>query len=232
MSGDLVRFDATGRSATIVLNRADQANRVNLAMMRNLIDALERATATDSDVLVVTAAGPDFSLGRDQDEKPVGMSKRDNLSLILEANRLLTGFRGVTVAAVRGRALGFGSGVAVQCDLTIAADTAQFGFTEILHGFAPSIVMSYLETYVKRKAAVDLVMTGRSVSAVEARDLGLVTRVVAEHVLDVVVAATVDSLLAKPTAALRHGKAFLREIGSVPDHERAKRALDALAPLS
>lgn len=228
MSSELVTFATEDRVGHIVLNRADAGNRINVATMQAFIAALEKANAAPIDVLTISAAGPDFSLGRDQEEKPTGLSKRDNLALILDANRLLGGFQGVTVAAINGRALGFGSGVAAQCDITIASDRAQLGFTEIQHGFAPSIVMTYLETYLNRKAATDLLMTGRIINAAEALSLGLVSRVVPDDELSATVALTVEGLLGRPAHALRQCKFFLREIATVPEAERGPHALDAL----
>jgi enoyl-CoA hydratase/carnithine racemase len=232
MSDQLVHFRTEGRVGSVVLDRPEAGNRINVATMRAFIDALTRANEADIDVLTISATGSDFSLGRDQDEKPTGLSKRDNLALILDANRLLGGFQGVTVAAINGRALGFGSGVAAQCDITIASDLAQLCFTEIQHGFAPSIVMTYLETYVNRKVALDLLMTGRIINAAEAQSMGIVTRVVPDEHLAASVQQTVDSLTDKPAHALRQCKFFLREIATVPEADRGPHALDALAPLT
>lgn len=226
--GDNVRFEPDGEVGRVIFDRPEQNNRVNVATMRDFITSLQQAHEAGVAVLVLSATGDDFSLGRDQDEKPTGMSKRDNLSLILDANDLLVNFPGVSVAKVRGRALGFGSGVVTQCDVSIASDAASFGFTEIQHGFAPSIVMTYLETFVSRKVALDLLMTGRIINAVEAQRIGLLSQVVPDEQLDAVVDAAVASLLAKPLAALRQCKFFLREIATVPEADRGAFALDAL----
>ena len=226
--GDNVRFEDDGRVGRVIFDRPEQGNRVNVATMRDFIASLQQAHDAGVDVLVLSATGEDFSLGRDQEEKPTGMSKRNNLALILDANDLLVNFPGVSVAKVRGRALGFGSGVVTQCDLSIASDAARFGFTEIQHGFAPSIVMTYLETFVSRKVALDLLMTGRVINAVEAHRIGLLSQVVPDEQLDVVVDQAVASLLDKPIAALRQCKFFLREIATVPEAERGGFALDAL----
>ena len=228
MSEQRVRFEISERMARLTFDRPGDGNRIDVATMQGFIAALRQANDAEVDVLVIAAAGPDFSLGRDQSEKPTGMSKRDNLGLILQANELLAGFAGVTVAAIQGRALGFGSGVAVQSDITIAAEDAVMGFNEIQHGFAPAIVMTYLETYVSRKVAIDLLMSGRNVTAPEARAMGLVTRVVAENNLEAEVQSTVDDLLSKPIQALRQCKFFLRIVATVPESERGQQALDAL----
>lgn len=226
--GDNVRFVEEGRVGRVTLDRPEQGNRVDVATMQDLIAALREAHASDTTVLVIDAIGEDFSLGRDQEERPTGMSKRDNLSLILAANDLLLNFQGITVASVHGRALGFGSGVITLCDLSIASDEARFGFTEIQHGFAPAIVMTYLETFVNRKVALDLLLTGRVINAVEAHRIGLLSQVVPRAQLEAVVQATVSSLLDKPIAALRQCKFLLRELDTVAASTRGRYALDAM----
>ena len=165
---DHVRHEVDGRLSRIVLDRPEAANRIHSTMMRQLIDALAAATAAGSDVVLITAAGRDFSVGRDQHEAlPDGFSKLDNTRLIVDANRLLTGFPGITVAAAQGRALGFGCGVVVQSDIALAAASAELGFDEVHHGTAPAFVMSYLEEHVGPKRALDLIVTGRTLSAAE-----------------------------------------------------------------
>jgi enoyl-CoA hydratase/carnithine racemase len=223
-----IRFEADGRYGQVLLDRPETGNTINVEAMRSFIESLTAAHDAGIDVLKIRSTGSDFSLGRDQTEKSSGLSKRDNLGLILEANALLTDFSGVTVAEVRGRALGFGCGVATQCDITVASDDSLFGFTEVLHGFAPAIVMTYLETYVGRKVAVDLLMTGRSVPAREAQEMGLVTRVVPAAELGTTAESLVQTLLAAPASVLQQCKFFLREIGDVSAGERGMRALDAL----
>ncbi len=230
MTSSLVGFEVQDRAGRLLLDRPEAGNQVNVEMMRDLINVLEKSRTEDIDVLVVSGAGTDFCLGRQQGEKVEGMTKRDGLSMILETNRLLAGFPGVTIAAVQGRALGFGTGLAVQCDLTVVADTAQLGFTEIHHGFAPAVVMTYLERYVSRKAALDLVMTGRCLGAEEALRMGLVTSVVPGDLLEATVTATVETLLGFDAAALRDCKGVLREMESLSASEREVLALDTLAP--
>ena len=112
-------------------------------------------------VLFITAAGADFSLGRDQGERPPNMTRAQNTRLIVEANRALAAFPGIAVAAVRGRALGFACGLAVQADITIAAADATLGFDEVHTARPPRFVMSYLADYIGPKRAMDMVVTGR-----------------------------------------------------------------------
>ena len=225
---DLVVHSVEGRVARITLNRPDEQNRFIAEMMRQFIEGLRSATAADADVLLIDAAGEDFTVGRDQTERPAGMTKRDGLALILEGNALLTSFAGLTITAVQGKARGFGAGLSVQSDLCIAASTTTVAFDEIKHGFPPTIVMTYLESYVGPKRALDLVATGRVLTATEAEMLGIVSRVVDRDALPSAAQATVEGLLSQSPEAVRSCKRFLREIRSVPPADRGEYALKVL----
>lgn len=225
-----VQYEAADRVARVRFDRPEADNKIHSTMMSQFIDALDAATRSGADVLVIGATGPDFSVGRDQAEAlPAGMSKLDNTALIVRANRLLTGFAGITVTSVRGRALGFGCGVAVQSDIALAADTAALGFDEIHHGTAPAFVMSYLEDYVGPKRAVELIVTGRILPAAEAERYGLVTRTVAADALDAATDALVEQLLATPGELLARCKAYLRDNRAVPAEQRLDHAFDTFA---
>lgn len=227
MSG-FVDLAVEDRVAHVTFDRPDHGNQVTAAMMQELAERLEEADDAGTDLLVLRGNGPDFCIGRDQEEDPPGLSKRENLALIFDANAALAGFDGISIAAVDGRALGFGAGVAVQSDVTLAADDAVFAFNEIDHGFAPTIVMTWLETYVTRKAALDLLLTGRSVPAVEAKEMGLATRIIDARNFDSYVDGFVDSMAARNADALRTCKFYLDEIGDVPQDERKEYALDTI----
>jgi enoyl-CoA hydratase/carnithine racemase len=225
-----VQHEITERTARIRLNRPAEANRIHSVMMRQFIEALDAATVAGVDVILITAAGTDFSVGRDQHEAlPADMSKLDNTALIVQTNRLLTGFTGITVSAAQGRALGFGCGVVVQSDIALAADTARFGFDEIHHGTAPAFVMSYLEDYVGKKRALDLIVTGRTLSAAEAEQYGMVSRVVPEDLLGATVDALVESLLRSPGEMLSRCKAYFAENRRLPPETRLDHAFDTFA---
>lgn len=229
MTDQFVQCAVEGRVARIQLDRPQADNRITAVMMRQFIAGLSAAAEADADVLVITATGTDFSVGRDQQERPEGITRRDNLQLIVQGNQLLVGFPGISVTAVRGRALGFGCGIVLQSDLSVAADTAILGFDEIRHGFAPSFVMTYLENFVGPKRALDLVATGRMLNAAEAERLGIVSRVVAADDLHACTESLVAGLLERDRTALRTCKSFLREIRAVEPHIRGEYALNLSA---
>jgi enoyl-CoA hydratase/carnithine racemase len=214
-----VLFAHTGGVARITLNRPDHANTLTYAAMTGYLDALEQAHASGATVLVVSGAGADLTVGRDKGERVPGVTRADNLRLILRANELLASFPGITVTAVRGRAFGFGTGIGLHSDIAIAADTAILGFDELAAGLPPLVVLTYLYRHVTPKAADDLVLTARRIGAAEALALGLVSRVVAEADLDTTVERTVAELAGREPSALRLLKEFAAEAKS-PDATR------------
>lgn len=218
MTEKLIKSGRDGAVAYVTLDRPAAHNLVTYELIGQLIEAL--SAAKSADVLVLRASGQDFTLGRDQAERPAAVTPAASLGRITEVNDLLGAFEGISVALVRGRALGFGSGLAVQCDVTIASETAVFGFDEIRHGFPPLIVESYLTRYVPRKAALELVLTGRQIPASEAHALGMISRVVPDSDLDCAGDALVARLCAANPSALRRAKGFLAEISGVPEAER------------
>jgi enoyl-CoA hydratase/carnithine racemase len=229
MSDQFVTLETTGRVARLRLDRPAHGNLITSTMMRQFADALARAGTSGADILVISAAGPDFSLGRDQHEVlPAGMSKADNTRLIVEANDGLNGFAGITVSSVRGRAIGFGCGVALQSDFTVVADTAVLGFDEIRHGLTPSFVMGYLEAYVGPKRALDLILTGRVLPALEAERLGMVSRVTGNDDLEAATEALVATLLTSSPELLLANKRYLHDIRDVHPDARMKHALDRM----
>lgn len=224
-----VRLAFDDSLARVTIANPGDGNRFTAAMMDELAGALREVRAAGSAVLVLDADGEDFTFGRDQRERVPGLSKKDNLSQILVANDLLGATNAVTIAAVRGHALGFGTGLALHADITVAAEDAVFGFDEIAHGLAPLVVVAYLTKYVPEKIARELVLTGRAVDAAEAQRLAIVNRVVPADRVNAEVADLVAALATRDAGALRLIKEFHREIRDDRDAEWGRRAVDRLA---
>jgi methylglutaconyl-CoA hydratase len=168
--------------ATLTLNRPDKRNALDRRMIGELKAALEQCDlAADVRVVAVRGAGKDFCAGLDLDEllASADLPVEENERRAMELGEIFLALRAlpkVTVAAVEGRALAGGCGLATACDLVVARAGAQFGYPEINRGFAPAIVMTMLRRTVGEKAAFDLVATGRLVVAEEAEQLGLISR--------------------------------------------------------
>ena len=143
-----------------------------------------RAVAGDRScrVAILTGAGSDFCSGADLQalQKISAASVADNLEdaqSLLEVFTLIRQIRVPVVAAVRGRALAGGCGLATACDLVLAERSAQFGYPEVKIGFVPAMVMAILRRNVSEKRAFELLTLGAEIGAEEALELGLVNRV-------------------------------------------------------
>jgi enoyl-CoA hydratase/carnithine racemase len=111
-----------------------------------------------------------------------------------------------TVARVNGHALAGGLGLAVACDVTICVDDARLGTTEVAVGLWPMMISALLVRVMPRKAALELMLTGRVIDPVEAQRLGAVSRVVPRSELDQAVDDTVKALQARSPATLMIGR--------------------------
>jgi methylglutaconyl-CoA hydratase len=113
------------------------------------------------------------------------------------------------IAAVRGRALAGGCGLATAADMILAAESAQFGYPEVNIGFVPAMVMAILRRCVSEKRAFELITTGDVINAQTAFDFGLVNRVFADETFDVDVEAFASRLATKSASALMLSKQLL-----------------------
>ena len=211
---DKVLLEKAGDTATITLNRPEKGNAVDLELMMALTESLAEAAADKSlRLLVIEGRGEHFCSGREPDApRPDNAAKfAQALGRIVRVNELLQSFPGISMAVVRGKAFGFGCGLAVQSDVTLAAEDARFAFPEINAGFPPTIVMSYLSRWMHRKKALELVMTGGEISAGEAERQGLVNRVVPPDRLADEKKRWMETLAGRDLEGLQATKAFFRD---------------------
>lgn len=178
-----VLYSVEGALARITLNRPEKRNALNDAVISGLKGALRRADEDEGvRVVVITGAGTDFCSGADLAalQKISKASVTENLEDARSLMELFALFRRVripVVAAVRGRALAGGCGLATACDIVLAARSARFGYPEVKIGFVPAMVMAILRRNVSEKRAFELITRGAEVSAEEAERFGLVNRV-------------------------------------------------------
>lgn len=166
-------YEADECVVTLTLNRAP-LNVLNIEMLNELKNELQSALEDECvGALVLKANGKLFSAGvdiEDHTEDKVG----EMIPLFNEVCQMLADFPAPTVAAVRGHALGGGCELVLCCDLAIMADEAKIGQPEIqLAAFAPIAAMR-LPALVGYRAAADMLLTGRSLDAKEAYQMGLV----------------------------------------------------------
>jgi len=169
--------------ARITLNRPDKRNALSPELVRELKAAL-RAADGDPDVRVVVleGAGKDFCSGADLSALQViaQAGVMENLADVRELAELFLlprAMRKPVIAAVRGRALAGGCGLATACDLVLAAESAELGYPEVAIGFVPAMVMAILRRNLGEKRAFELIVRAERIPAAEAERVGLVNRV-------------------------------------------------------
>jgi enoyl-CoA hydratase len=179
---------ATGASvdgvALVTLDRPDVLNALDYRTLGELVDALE-SLDTDESVrcVVITGAGDRaFAAGADikemADASPVTLTVANNFARWERLRRV----RVPVIAAVRGYALGGGCELAMACDMVVAADDATFGQPEIKIGIMPGAGGTQRLTRALGKAkAMEMILTGRNLSATEAYERGLVSQLVARE---------------------------------------------------
>jgi len=195
-----VRVRTEGRIARIVLERPP-LNVMNIAMMRE-INAVIEELGPEMDFLVFQGAGEKgFSAGAEvTDHTPERVE--DMLRAFHGIFREIWSSRFITIAAVHGYCLGGGCELATFCDFVIATESAKFGQPEIKLGCFPPMAMVTFPRLIGMRAAVDLILSGRTISAREAQRLGLISRVVADGELENAVAALLEDLGALSPAVL------------------------------
>ena len=232
---DAIRVKAADGVATITLNRPDKGNVLDPPAAVALTQALRDAAANrDLKAVVLKGAGTDFCAGREAPSPPpvtkrTAIEVREILEGIAAANAALLAVPVPTIAAVKGRALGFGCGLVIRSDMVLAAEGARLGFPEIKGDLPPTIILSYLGRVALRKKAFELVISGREMGPEEAERLGLVTRVVSAASLDAEVDTLAGALAAKPRAVVRTCKEFFRDIQDMSVDEAARHATAVLA---
>ncbi len=172
-----------GNVARVTLNRPEKRNALNDALIAGLKHALREAENDPSvRVILISGAGEDFCSGADLSalrkisEASVSENVDDARSL-LELFALIRSIKMPVVAAVHGRALAGGCGLACACDLVLASESARFGYPEVNLGFVPAMVMTILRRSVSEKRAFELITRGVEITAGEAKELGLINQV-------------------------------------------------------
>lgn len=193
---------------TLTLNRPDKRNALDAAMIDALLRELEGAEL-DKEVRVVSlrGAGKDFCAGADLAEllASVDNTAAENAADAARLGSVFTAIRRLpkpVVAVVHGRALAGGCGLATACDIVAAHAGATFGYPEVQRGFVPAMVIAMLRRAVGEKVGLDLVLTGRLLSAEEAKAIGLVSRVVPSERFDSEVESLLEQLAASSPSAL------------------------------
>ena len=222
-----------GPLTEIVLNRPDKRNALSLALMNELIAAVDGATGR---VVVLSGAGPCFSAGHDLSEM-VGRSVTDYHELFDVCTQLMERIQAApqpVIAKVHGVATAAGCQLVAACDLAVAEAGARFATPGVKIGLFCSTPMVPLSRAVGPKRAMEMLLTGAFVDAATAVEWGLINRVVTTDELDRTVTDLALQVADASPLTLRLGKeAFYRQIDldqrQAYDLARSVMALNAMA---
>src|SRR6266446_570872 len=185
-----VLYQADDAFVHITLNRPEKRNALNDELIAGLKDALRRAHEHEEvRVVLLSGTGEDFCSGADLAslQKISTATVAENLAdarSLMELFLLIREVRVPVISAVHGRALAGGCGLALACDIVLAARTARFGFPEVKIGFVPAMVMAILRRNTSEKRAFELLTLGSDIGADEAATYGLVNRVLDDGAFD------------------------------------------------
>lgn len=176
-----IEISAQGKGVSVVTLAGQETN--NFLYTKDLLDLATALTKCASDkelrALVITGRNDMFCGGRVGAKGLTRASEvAEDLNAILKVNAALNALSVPVIAAVEGKAFGFGFGMTAQVDYAVAAGNAVFSLPEMSHGLPPLIVFTYLFRFVPYKRAFELAVTSRQIAAKEALDAGILTEIV------------------------------------------------------
>jgi len=229
---DEVLYEAADGIGRVTINREASRNSISWAVMTAMREIVADVRSNpDVRVLVLTGAGEKaFSAGADLTGVAEGAGFTDLHHARGEMARLFVELWQMgkpTIARVRGYALAGGFGLALSCDMVIASDDAQFGTPEIDVGLWPYMITVPLMRSMPPKKALELMITGRRLSALEGEQIGFVNRVVPVDQLDAIVDELARTLASKPPAVMKLGRDAFYAVWD----QSAENALHLLHPM-
>jgi enoyl-CoA hydratase/carnithine racemase len=224
--------EAEDRLAFITMNRPERRNALSLEHMEELIDAF-RSVGRRGNVgaVILRGAGPAFCAGHDLSEM-TGRSPEFYRHLFDTCTVLMETIQAIpqpVIAQVHGIATAAGCQLAATCDLVVAAEDARFATPGVKIGLFCSTPMVALSRAVPAKKAMEMLLTGDLLSAAEAREFGLVNRVVPAAELEAATRALAAKVASASAAVVGLGKqAFYRQI-NMPQHQAYAYAKEVMS---
>lgn len=207
MSYEGLTLDKEAGIATLTLNRPEQLNAISLPMIQSIGKAIDDVHQDDSlKVLIITGAGRAFCAGLDVATfKEVENMSPQELSDVMRSLSLpLYNLSKPAIAAINGATVGAGLSIAMLCDIRIASATARFSSAYIRMGMVPDAGATYfLPRIVGIAKAIELMITGDSFDATEAKGMGLLNKVVPEEEVMKVAQELANRIASGPSVAIK-----------------------------
>jgi len=228
-----VQYKAENGVATITLADEENKNALGQSLTAGLHKCLTSAN-DDPEVRVITLthSGTVFCAGANLKERSSGTGAPNMGSIGFDKalSLIQTGPKPV-VARITGAAMGGGVGLAAAADISIATDTAKFGFTEVRLGVAPAIISVVCLPKMRRGEAMEAFLRGNRFTGKEAAELGIISRADPEENIDETVHEVINDLLRGGPMALAAAKQLINEIPRMTPTEAFKWATEFSADL-
>jgi methylglutaconyl-CoA hydratase len=225
-------YSTEGSVVRLTLNRPEKRNALNDDLIAALKDSIRAAAGEESiRVILIDGAGSDFCAGADlsalqkMSQASVAENEADARSL-MELFWLMRQVPVPIVAAVHGKALAGGCGLASACDIVLASTNARFGYPEVKLGFVPAIVTAILRRNVSEKRAFELLTRGAEIGAEEARQINLVNHVFSEASFAAEVIAYVSQYEKTSRSAVALTKTLLYQVDGMTFHDALSTGVD------
>jgi methylglutaconyl-CoA hydratase len=238
-----VRLDVDGQIARLFLTRPEVRNAFDDVLIAELSAALlvvrngfETDPAVAPRALVLTGEGTAFCAGADMNwmRRSVTYSRDENEA---DARRFAGMMRALdelpipTIARVNGACLGGGMGLIACCDIVVAAEEADFGFTEVRLGIAPAVISSFVLPKIGVAAARRWFLTGEIFPASAAKSMGLVHEIVPLADLDLATARIAAAIAGNGPLAVAAAKRLIRENTALRRDDAIENSVRAIAAL-
>jgi methylglutaconyl-CoA hydratase len=230
-----IEYSVSDRTGFITLNRPEKRNALSFELIDELKQTFRLAESDPSvKVVVLKAKGDVFCAGADLAylKQLQGFSFEENLADSHHLRELLYTIytlKKVVIAQVHGHAIAGGCGLASVCDFVYAAPESKFGYTEVKLGFIPALVMVFLIRRIGEGRTKELLLSGELIAAQDAREMGLVNKVVAADQLEAEVRKLAELLINTNSAeSLARTKQMIGEVQTMP----LQQALDYAAKMN
>jgi len=232
---DAVTQEQTGRVLTVALNRPDQHNAMNPAIMAELTRIFAGLPQRDDvRVVVLTGRGRSFCAGADLTFMRAAADYTFDQNIadgqaIFDLMLAIDRCPQPVVGRVNGPAIGGGVGLVACCDIVVAVERATFAFSEARLGIVPAVISPFVLSRIGPGAARELFLTGERFDARRAQALGLVQHVVAEDALDAAVAERVAALLQAAPGAQASVKELIHTVAFRPKETMREYTAETIA---
>ncbi|MDM8517402.1 enoyl-CoA hydratase-related protein [Desulfobacterales bacterium HSG16] len=203
--------------AYITINREKQRNSLSVSAIelfqKYLNDIQENDTVR---VVQVTGAGEKaFCTGADLGST-MGSSEKEAYQAYADLLKQISKFPKPTVGKINGYCLAGGMGLMLACDIVIASDNAKFGTPEVNVGLFPMMIGALIFRNAPRKQAMEMILSGRTLTSAEALDMGIITRIEPKELLDEETDKTLKLMASKSPIGLKIGKQAFYEMADMP----------------